>query len=444
MAQVTTTGLAIRTELQRYGLARMLGQATATGSTTKLTDTLRLNATPLAGTKFDGCYLRTTALGGAAWGEQVMVDYLDSDAGDVYVDPVFSSAPTSAVTYEIWRAGINPDDLDRLRDEALTTLCSQWLKVPVSIVTNAGYLEQTSDQPDDWAETNCAMTQEDAAFPDGRFPFTALVTLSSANGRATSASIYALRAGDKFYLYVPVSVRVGTAVIKVRDVTNSVDITLNGTTTETRRGWSGFEVTGQIPATCDEIQVWLAGTGASDVIEYGPVFMQPQGTRQMPIRDQVNTDDDVGPVYTITRYPVATGQGNWGQSDRQEQKNIRKIFNNGIGYLQWSDETMMAEVPHYYEERKFYAALSTTYLTVAGRAAGDAATSTCPLDYAAAGTAKLVAEHYALMYPSELPFWQTVLVVASERLNKYERKYGPDAKATLTRERDLGRFWVPV
>ncbi len=441
----TTTGLAIRQELQRYGLIRLLGQATDTsGGTNRLRDTLRLNASPLAGTKFDGCYLRTTIAGGLTWGEQVMVDYLDSDAGDIYVDPVFTGAPTNAVTYEIWRAGINPDELDRLRDEALTTLCSQWFKVPISIVTNAGYLEETSDVPDGWTATTTVLTQEDAAFPDGRFPFTMLVTNSSANGRAASTSIYAMRAGDKFYLYVPVSVRVGTAELKVRDVTNSADITLSGTTTETRRGWSGFEVTGQIPSSCDEIQVWLGCQGASDVAEYGPVFMMPQGTRQMPIRAQVNTEDDVGPVYAITTYPVASGQGNWGQSDRQEQKNIRKIFNNGIGYFQWSGETIMSQRPHYYEERKFYTALSATYLTVAGRAAGDAAQTTCPLDYAAAATCKLVAEHYALMYPSELPFWQTVLVVATERLNKYERKYGPDPKATLTRERDLGSFWVQV
>ena len=442
---VTTTGLAIRTELQRYGLARLLGQATATaGGTNRLRDTLRLNASPLAGTKFDGCYLRTTALGGAAWGEQVMVDYLDSDAGDVYVDPVFTSAPTNTVTYEIWRAGINPDELDRLRDEALTTLCSQWFKVPVSVVENAGYIEQTADSPDNWTASSSTITQEDADFPDGRFPHTILVTNSGANGAAKSDSIFAVRASDSFYLYVPVSTRVGTSKIIVRDITNGADIALSGTTTETRRGWSGFEVSGQVPATCDAIQVWLVNTSASGVSEFGPVFMMPRETRQMPIRVQVNTKDDVGPVYSLTTYPIASGQGNWGITDRQEEKNIRKIFNNGVGYFQWSLETLAKNRPHYYEERKFYTALSATYLTVAGRAAGDAATTVCPLDYAAAATCKLVAEHYALMYPSELPFWQTVLVVATERLNKYERKYGPDAKATLTRERDLGRFWVPV
>ena len=440
---VTTTGQAIRQELQRYGLIRLLGQATG-GSTTKITDSLRLEGTPMAGTKYDGCWLRTTSLGTVAWGEQVMVDYLDSAAGDLFVDPVFSGTPSSALTYEVWRAGINPDELDRLRDEALTTLCSQWLKVPVSIVENAGYLEKTADEPDNFTASSATLTQEDADFPDGRFPFTMLVTNSGANGAAKSDSIFAVRASDSFYLYVPVSTRVGTSKIIVRDITNGADIALSGTTTETRRGWSGFEVTGQVPATCDAIQVWLVNTSASGVSEFGPVFMQPQGTRQMPIRVQVNTDDDVGPIYALTRYPIASGQGNWGQSDRQEQKNIRKIFNNGVGYLQWSGETVMLQQPHYYEEQKFYTALSADYLTVAGRAAGDAATTVCPLDYAAAATCKLVAEKYALEYPSELPFWQTVLVVASERLGKYQRKYGPDPKASLTRERDLPRFWVGV
>ncbi len=234
-----STGLQIRQELQRYGLIRMLGQATDTaGGTNRLRDTERLAASPMANTRFDGCMVRLTAAGGSADGELVMVDYLDSDVGDLYVDPVFTGSPTSAVTYEIWRAGINPDDVDRLRDEALTTLCSRWLSLPLSIVTNASYIEQTSDQPDDWGETNTAITQEDAAFPDSRFPFTALVSNSSANGTATSASIYGIRAGDFFYLYVPVSVRVGTAAVRVRDITNGADITLSGTSTETRRGWS--------------------------------------------------------------------------------------------------------------------------------------------------------------------------------------------------------------
>lgn len=442
----TTTGQDIRQELQRYGLIRLLGQATDTaGGTNRLRDTTRLNATPLAGTRFDGCYLRVTASGGVADGEQVMVDYLDSDAGDVYVDPAFTSAPTNTTTYEIWRAGINPDDLDRLRDEALTSLCSQWLSVPVSIVTNAGYIEQSADVPEGWTASNTALTQEDAAFPDSRFPFTMLVTNSGANGRAVSTSIYSIRAGDFFYLYVPVSVRVGTAEIIVRDITNGADISLSGTTIETRRGWSGFEVRGQIPSGCDEIQVWLSVQGASDVAEYGPVFMHPQQARQVGIRAQVDTKDDIGPVYRITRYPVASGQGQWSQDDRQEQKNIRKIWNNDIGYFQWEAGNWMVDSPYYYEERVFYAALSTGgYLTAANRATGDAATTLCPLDYAAAATCKLIAEHYALLYPWELEYWQTVLSVAQERFDKYERKYGPEAKATLTRERDLGRFWVRV
>ncbi len=68
---VTTTGLAIRQELQRYGLLRVLGQGTTTAAAAnRLRDTLRLDATPLAGTKFDGCYLRVTVAGGASAGEQ--------------------------------------------------------------------------------------------------------------------------------------------------------------------------------------------------------------------------------------------------------------------------------------------------------------------------------------------------------------------------------------
>lgn len=441
----SSTGQQIREELHRYGLIRLLGQGTATaGGTDRIRDTLRLDATPLAATKFDGCIVRLTAAGGSADGEQSHVDYLDMDAGDIYVDPVFTGSPTNAVTYEIWRAGLNPDDVDRLRDEALTTLCSQWQLIPISLVTNASYFNQTSDAPDSWTTSNTAVTQEDAEFPDHQWPYNMLVTNSGADGYAASASIYAIRDGDYFYLYVPVSARVGTAEVKVRDVTNSADISLSGTSTETRRGWSAIEVTGQVPSGCDEIQVWLGAQGASDVAEYGPVFFHQQQGRRIGMDARVDTMDNVGPVYTMTRYPIANGQGHFGMEDRQEVTNVRKIRNQDLGFFQFDGEWMQ-DRPYFYEERIFYSALSTGgYLTAANRTTGDAATTLCPRDYAAAGTAKLVAEFQALKHPHELEFWTTVLAVAQERLDKYERKYGPEAKASLTRERDLPRFWLPV
>ena len=436
----SSTGQAIREELQRYGLLRMLGQATATGTTARLRDATRLLSTTLPSTAFNGCYVRITALGGVADGEQVLVDYLDPDLGDLYVSPAWSVAPTSAATYEIWRAGIDPDDVDRLRDEALTSICSQWQPLPLSIVSNAAYYTDLTS----WTATDAAQARQTVAFPTELWPASILVTNSAGNGRSASASIFAIRASDYFYLYVPVSVRSGTAEIVVRDITNGANISLSGgSTTETRRGWSAFEVTGQVPATCDEIQVWLRGTEATAIVEWGPVFFYPQNARRIALEARVDTIEKVGPVYRMTRYPTATGGGSFAEEDREEVPDVRKIQVNDAVYFQFSAEPIR-DAPYFYEERVYYTALSSAYFTAANRATGDAATTLCPLDYVTAATAKLIAEMMLFKAPHEADFYAGVVGLANSRLRNYERLYGPEPKPSLTLEREISIPYLRV
>lgn len=430
----SSTGAQIRGELIKYGLVRLLGQGTATaGGTNRIRDATRLDNAGLASTAFDGCFVRINA--GTAAGEQVMVDYLDQDAGDLYVDPVFSGAPTTSSVYEIWRSGINPDMVDRLRDEALTRYCSQWQDMPMSIVTNAAYMDGVTG----WTAVTSTRAQTKNTFPEGFWPYTLLVTNSAGSGRVTSASIYGVRADDYFFLYVPVSVRSGTANIIVRDITNGANISLSsGNVTETRRGWSAFKVTGQVPSTCDEIQVWLQGTEASAIVEWGPVFMHPRQARRLVLDPRVNTADNVGPVYIITNFPEATGGGSWSTDTRTEVPDVRKITSNDLVYVQW--ETPIYDLPYYYEERMFYTALSATYLTAAARVVGDAATTLCPLEYAAAGTAKVIARHMLAYTPHEHDYYAQVLTDAEDKLAKFERRFGPKQQALRVRERLIRVF----
>jgi len=429
------TGQEIREELVKYGLIRRLGQATATaGGTNRLRDATRLDNAGLASTAYDGCYVRAT--GGNVDGEQVMVDYLDQDAGDLYVDPAWSVAPNNSTTYEIWRAGIDPDIVDRLRDEALTSYCSQWQPVPLSIVTNAGYHDGVTN----WTAGNSATrAQQTSTFPTEIWPFTMLVTNNgaTANGRIASASIYALRAETHFYLYVPVSVRSGTAQVIVRDVTNSVNISLNQTDTETRRGWSGIEVTGQVPATCDEIQVWLVGQEATAIVEWGPVFMHPQEARRMQIDPRVDTNDKVGPVHTLSWFPTSSGRSEaWNEELPDEVSGTRPLRVNDAVFIQFRERPML-DIPYYYEERMFYTALQTAYFTTANRTTGDAATTLCSLDYAAAATARAIALEMIAYHPHEKEFYAGVLAIAEQRLGVMEKRYGPAPKPSLERARTL-------
>lgn len=430
----SSTGEQIRQELRKYGLLRLLGQGTATaGGANRIRDTGRFSNTSMPATAFDGCWVRLS--GGTNDGEIALVDYLDTANGDLYVTPSFSAAPTSSTTYEIWHAGIYPDDVDRARDEALTSVCSQWQRMPVSIVTNAAYLIDTTswDAAADGAAPTLA--RQGGTFPTELWPATLLVTNASANGRAESLAITAVRASDYFYLYVPVSVRAGTARVIVRDITNGANISLNGTVAETRRGWSGIEVTGQIPATCDSIEIWLRGDEATAVVEWGPVFFTPQEFRTIQLPARLDSKEKVGPVYELTRYPTATGQGYWGENARRELTNIKKVQVNDAVYLEFSEDAFANDLPHLYDERVYYTALSSAYLATADRTTGDAATTLCPLDYAAAATAKLLCEQSLAIFEDE--FYTAKLILAERDLSKFEELYGPEVKGSLEREREI-------
>lgn len=428
----TSTGQAIREELQRYGLLRMIGQATATaGGANRLRDATRLAGAALPATAFNGCYVRASGSAGNVDGEQTLVDYLDPGVGDLYVVPSWSAAPDSSVTYEIWRQGIDPDDVDRLRDEALTSICSQWALTPISLVTNANWEVDTTS----WDATTSTLARQGGTFPTELWRASLLVTNSDTNGRAESAPIYALQPTAQFYCYAPVSVRSGTARIIVRDITNSANIALTGTVTSTRRGWAGIEVTGTIPAGCDTIEVWLQGDEATAIAEWGPVFFHKQSTRRIQLPARVDAREKVGPVYAVLGIPSQGNSNDFGDEILHEVSgtNAKQVVDSV--FVQF--DTPLANQPYLFDERIYYTTLSATYLTAAARTVGDLATTLCPLDYAAAATAKLIAEQMMIKAPHEAEFYAMVAALAAQRLEKYERLYGPEPKAIQTRERTI-------
>ena len=134
------TGQQIREELAKWGLVQ-LGEMTTAGTTTSITDIVRLRSALYPSTKFDGSQVRLT--GGVGAGEQSVVDYLDGANGVLYLNPVITTAAVGS--YEIWRQGVDPDDVDRSIDEALIKLCSQWAPVPVSQILNGDFEDPIND-----------------------------------------------------------------------------------------------------------------------------------------------------------------------------------------------------------------------------------------------------------------------------------------------------------
>lgn len=419
----TVTGLLVRQELERYGLIRLLGQATANGAATYLTDTTRLQGTSLPGTIFDGGTIRATAAGGVAAGEIVFIDYLDADNGRLYVTPDWSGTPTSAVTYEIWRPGIDSNDADKARDQALLRDCAQWYLHPLSEVSNAAYVEGTTGSaPTDWTATGGSSTAIKAVLP---FPVEysrdsmVVDSVDSANAYAGSASIYVQPAQD-FFLHVAVSARgAATGEVQVYDVTNSVAITLTGTATSTGRGWFGINVTGAIPATCFEIQVRLIGQGATDIVEWGPVYFHWQGQKRIDIPARVTSRDHVGPVGFIHDQMGANSTTFWGDEILREiPRQTEQVSDNVIVRL----DQGMENRPYFYIERAFFSTLQSAYLTAANRATGDTATTLANREYVGAATALRLAAQYKEMDPD---FWSNVEAQAGPIFAIKQREFGP-------------------
>lgn len=214
-----TTGQEIREELLNWGVILLLGRATTTAaSTDRLRDVRRLKSTVLASSAFDNCYVR--ASGGNVDGEVVRVDYLNAANGDLYVSPDWSEAPDTDTTYEVFRPGVDPDDVDRMRDRALTDICAQWYLHPLSEVPNANYIDNKS----------IAISSATLADPT-------VITTASAHGLPSS----------------------GTGLVRISGVTGEVP-DINGVHLATQTGDSTFTIPINVSDAAD------SNTGTVDLL----------------------------------------------------------------------------------------------------------------------------------------------------------------------------------
>ncbi len=126
MAVSLITGKEIRQGLVEYGDWVFLGTQVGTSgaTTTAIPDATRLKGLALPSTLFNNSIVRIAS--GAAAGERTYVDYLDPNSGILYVNTALSEALADGDEYEIWLKGIDPDIVDRLRDDCLQKFCSQW------------------------------------------------------------------------------------------------------------------------------------------------------------------------------------------------------------------------------------------------------------------------------------------------------------------------------
>lgn len=314
---------------------------------------------------------------------------IDPQQGYLYVSPVFPAATGAGVGYEISQMGIKPDDHDRARDRALTDRCTRgWQEQVLTVLPEAqewriaaysGALGGTSDA------TAAAQTM---AFPTEYFQQSMLVTNSGSLGYVSSPSYY-VQPNDQYRVTGWVSTRAQTSSVRVRRVTSTAaDITPDGgALTFTLRGWQYFDFTFTVPSGCSEVQLWAGGASASCIAEFAGIALIPVAAQSFTLPARVRNVNDVACVYARTGDAVRSTSSNAMQSANkpglEEIVALRKRAGAGVRL------EFPAPLPPFgivWEERHYYTALQSAYMTATDRVTGDTTPTDCPLEYVVAGT----------------------------------------------------------
>lgn len=414
---MTVTGLQIleRTAQKRPDLC-VVGKATG-GTTTTCIDTTRLQGDTLPADLFAGCWIMFVS--GTNIGVLARIDQFAGSSGTITFSPAAGAAVVSGDEYVITRHVLLPSDFFQARDRALNVRCSRWSIKPLSVLTDV----ETWTTKINGSET---LTAAAMSFPDELAAKSLLVNNNAGgtNGGVKSESYYVQAGVDSLRATGMVSVRTGTANIIIRDVTNGANISLNGTSSFTLRGWQHFDVSCAVPSGCGEVQVWIEGAGTSDVAEWCNVALLPLQATRFSLQSRVLSETEVGEIYG-RRGP--TNIARW-----REWVPLDASRSRGGGAL---TELVFASPPGafaggvFYQEQHHYDALQSAYFAASDHSAGLAATTDCELDYIEAATVVELLENRA-----QDPLLNKVYLAAEKDLGFWERKLG--AKPIVVEEQD--------
>lgn len=427
MAATTITGQQIRKELAtEHGDWVFLGAATATGTTSYIVDTERLQGANLPSGAYDNCIVRITS--GAAAGETTGVDYLDVDNGRLYLTPDISAALVLNDEYEIWLKGIDPYVVDRLRDNALDRWASTWRPVPLSIIVDGDF-----EMPNvtHWTAAGAATRSKVLSdFADEGATHWNLVVVNT-NGAAdyVESDSIPVQEGQRFYIeadvssYVTSSSATAEAHIVAYDKSQSAAIALGGVrTTHNGKGWGKLSILITIPTGCTLISIRLVGNTTSSTQVWGGIAMHRIGASRVNLPARIRTLKRVATNYLLSN--PSSSAAFQGESFKVRQFRSSERQQIGGRVVVWFNPKLGQEAVWYYE-RGYFARLQTNYYTAAGRAAGDTATTDAPLEYVTAILASLLAEFYMQKYGDD---WKDDFVQAKARWNYWEGQFGPEPK----------------
>lgn len=388
---MSQTGRQIRLEVGRILRQRdeaQFWEYTNTGTATaSLTDITTLGSTALTSQQFMNYYVRhSDATAASPDGDKVRARALVNTTGVLSVSPSFAAALANGETGELWK--IDPDNVDRARDRALSQLCTRWRLVPLSYALDPDYLvdDLADATPTHWSASSATATITNRSGME-RFSERVLrVANSGADGYAgqTINNPSGANTGGEttdWFFFALAQADTGTAQVVVQDLTNAaaLDQTAIARTTWAGEAFNVISLTVQAPATCEQVSLRMGGDGASDDTYWGPNCFYPTNATEFVLPSRIFNRSRVGRFFEYQSQ-------DWPEGRFVPLCNQPKILDVGGGQVRVVFDEPIGTRAIFYEEFATYAALQTTYTTAAGRRTGDAASTDCPLEYAAWAT----------------------------------------------------------
>lgn len=383
-----------------------------------LIDKVRLQMTPHPVQFMQGQYIRFTS--GTIAGHQARIVRLDPSTGTLVFSPGWSGGNSiaSGVEYEIWQKDIVPDDVDRFRDYALVRTCSTWQLRPVTLIPDGDLMKTDTS---DFTPANATLSKVVTPSPPFTFSHRYLqVDVTLAGGSVTTSGIPAL-SGQTVYIEVPVKRITGTGTVTlsgstaitggVTSVNHNLPVSLNGVVS---------------PSTNTTLTFQLASSAASTSFLVGPIACHYIGQQRITLPARITTRKRAAPGFAVITSGGSSDPFTYVQRPLFQYDVTMDRYQVGtnveLRFYPW----LMAR-PYYYFERSYFEALQTNYFTAAGRSTGDAAVTTCPIEYIGAATAFLLAQTMRARNPQD-PEWQTLLEMAQREMVFWEREFGPEPR----------------
>lgn len=302
---------------------------TVTGTTSQFTLANAYGSGPWANRFPRGSPILTTA--GTAINEVTYVDNHTPSSGVTTVTPAPSNTWTDGILFKLNTGIDHPDRVKEAVNRALTERCYRLEMRPLTYVPD-GDLQGTTAS-DYWtaAANGTAAYAAAQVFPAGSaadaFGQVGVNRLLQLTTDAVGASTLTGN-GMRFPLstsqrtwYFLTAIRLvsgtGTAELRMRDNTNTADITLqvtrgnddNELTITTLGDFMICEGTFRMPATCAEVAPQLVLSAASMVMQMTPIIMFPYGVTSFPMPNRIRSIEHIGNFYeSLSSYnPSALG-----------------------------------------------------------------------------------------------------------------------------------------